>query len=111
MPESYVGPLKEALEERSAKKAKVYDPAKRLEQFTAQRNRTLKLKEELQAEVDEQRASLAVAEGRLAKAQQDLEFFQGRGDPDCITRATATVNGASVSTRELQVFRCWDSCR
>ena len=68
MPESYVRPLREALEERKTKQARVYDPAKRLERLTAQRNRTLKLKEELQAEVDEQRASLAAAEGRLAKA-------------------------------------------
>ena len=94
MPERYVRPLREALEERKAKQARVYDPAKRLEQFTAQRNRTLKLKEELQAEVDEQRASLAAAEGRLAKAVQDLEFFQAE-----IGKAMAETNDAAVAVK------------
>ena len=94
MPDSYVRPLREALEERKAKQARVYDPAKRLEQFTAQRNRTLKLKEELQAEVDDQRAKLAAAEGRLAKAVQDLEFFQEE-----INKAMAETNDANGAVK------------
>ena len=95
MPDSYVRPLREAVEERKAKQARVYDPAKRLEQFTAQRNRTLKLKEELQAEVDDdQRAKLAAAEGRLAKAAQDLEFFQEE-----INKAMAETNDANGAVK------------
>ena len=94
MPESYLRPLREAMEERTAKQARVYEPAKRLEQFTAQRNRTLKLKEELQAEVDEHRAGLAAADGRLAKAVHDLEFFQAE-----ISKAMAETNDAAVAVK------------
>ena len=94
MPDSIIRPLREELEERKAKQSRVYDPAKRLEQFTAQRNRTLKLKEELQAEVDDQRAKLAAAEGRLAKAAQDLEFFQAE-----IKKAMAETNDANVAAK------------
>ena len=35
MPDSIIRPLREELEERKAKQSRVYDPAKRLEQFTA----------------------------------------------------------------------------
>jgi len=97
MPDSIIRPLREELEERKAKQSRVYDPAKRLEQFTAQRNRTLKLKEELQAEVDDQRAKLAAAEGRLAKAAQDLEFFQEE-----INKAMAETNDANGAVKRAR---------
>ena len=94
MPDSFIRPLREELEERKAKQSRVYDPAKRLEQFIAQRNRTLKLKEEIQAEVDDQRAKLTAAEGRLAKAAQDLEFFQEE-----INKAMAETNDANGAVK------------
>ena len=92
MPEGILRPFKDALEERKAKDARVYEPSKRLEQFTAQRNRTLKLKEELQAAVDEQRSSLAAAEARLQKTMQDLEFFQAE-----INKAVAETNHTAAA--------------
>ncbi|MFM7986053.1 MAG: hypothetical protein ACKPKO_42740, partial [Candidatus Fonsibacter sp.] len=96
MPEGILRPFRDALEERKAKEARVYEPAKRLEQFTAQRNRTLKLNEELQAAVDEQRANLAAAEAKLQKTMQDLEFFQEE-----INKAVAETNSTAAAFKRV----------
>ncbi|MFM7983768.1 MAG: hypothetical protein ACKPKO_31035, partial [Candidatus Fonsibacter sp.] len=92
MPEGILRIFKDALVERKAKDARVYEPSKRLEQCTAQRNRTLKLKESLQAAVDVKRASLAAAEAKLQKAMQDLEFFQEE-----INKAVAETNSTAAA--------------
>jgi hypothetical protein len=94
VPEAVLQPYKDLLGERRAKESQTYDPAKRLEQLTATRNRLAKRREEQQNEVDEQKARLERAENRLKKTIQYLEIFQAE-----INQAMAETNDAAGTTK------------
>ena len=93
VPENAIQPCKDVLGERRAKTEQTYDPAKRLEQLTAARNKLAKRREDLQADFDDQKAKLERAEQLLQQTSQDLDILQSQTN-----QATAESNETAGAT-------------